>query len=129
MPLSPDTDRELVDLLSTLTDEGKVVPLRETVGDFGPERVARIIRDGFAVVFQVPDGASWETVIEHMWDWPSLPCEEATELVHLEPVPLQYRIRHAVGALALEGAPNLVFDYAADVPDAVAEVRARHGLA
>ena len=129
MPLSPDTDRELVNLLSTLTDEGQVVPLREAVGDFGPEHVARVIRDGFAVVFQAPDDASWETVIQHMWDWPCLPCEEAAVLVRLDPVPPQYRIRRAVGALALEGAPNLVFDYAADAPDAVAEVRARHGLA
>jgi hypothetical protein len=133
MPMNPNTDGDLLGLISTLTDEGQTLQLREVVDDFGPARVARVIRDGFAVVFQATDDEFWEAVANQPFDWPAhrknLPIDEATELVQLDPVPLDYRIRGAPNALEMVGAPHLLLDYATDRRDAIAEVRARHGLA
>jgi hypothetical protein len=73
-----DFDRQLINLISTLTDESQVVLLRDVVEDYSTELTERAIRDGF-------------------------------------------------GAIALEDKPNLIFRYAADEPEAIAEVRSRHG--
>ncbi len=57
-----------------------------------------------------------------------LPADEAIELVRLEKIPLDYRIHQARDGMEMKDAPNLIFDYAADDPAAIAEVRTRHGL-
>jgi hypothetical protein len=110
-----DFNRDLIDLISTLTDEGQVISLRDAVEDYGVELVARVLNDGFAVVAKSLDDFHFDV----------LPPDEA--LRALEDDATECVIGQAPTAVALEDEPNLIFRYAADDQAAIAEVRSRAG--
>jgi hypothetical protein len=113
-----DFDRQLADLLSTLTDEGQVVPLRYVVEDYGTERTERAIRDGFAVIRRAGDDLDDDSF---------LPIEEAVVVLHHVRKTDDYIILgRPWAAIGLEDEPNSIFRYAADEPNAIAEIRSRH---
>jgi hypothetical protein len=111
-----DFDRQLVDLISTLTDEGQVVLLRDVAEDYGKELVTAVVEDGFAVVANTFDDFHFQVLVSTD-NALRLLGDSASECV----------IGQARGAIALEDEPNLIFRYAAGDPDAIAEVRSRHG--
>jgi hypothetical protein len=122
-----DFDRQLIDLISDLTDEGQFVPLRSVLDDYGPKLAARAIADGFAVVHQAPlEGWNYHDVLRRILrEQRFLPEADALALVERQNIDLDYFMAAAPWAIALEEMPSLVFRYAADDPEAVAEVRSR----
>ena len=110
-------DRQLIDLIATLTDEGQVVRLSDPVEDYGRQLVARVLRDGFAVVAR--------SVEDHYFGL-FLSTDDALPLIEGTTIPLEFVLGQAPWAVALEDEPNLVFEYAADVPEAVDAVRLRN---
>jgi hypothetical protein len=127
-----DWDRNLVELITSVTD-GAPWELKNLVEGRGTTAVSRVIADGFAEVFQASDeelqllqrAPAPERLTR---EWRYLTTDEALRIVALDPVPDDYRIERARGALSLEDAPDLVFRYAADEPDAITEVRAGNGV-
>jgi len=120
-------DRQLVDLISTLTDESLVEPLRSVVNYSGKELTARVIRDGFAGVLRAALDEDFHDVLgEELREMRFLPTEEALRIVGLKRISLDYHVAQKPGAIGLEDDAGLIFRYAADDPDAIAEVRARH---
>ena len=118
-----DFDRKLVDLISTLTDECIVDSLRSQIEYYGKELVARVVRDGFAGVVRA---APEDDVHDMLREMRFLPTEEALRLAGLKRISWDYRIAQKPGAIGLEDDASLIFRYAADDPDAVADVRSRH---
>ena len=118
-----DFDRKLVDLITELTDEGTVWPLAGVTGYWGREIAARLITDGFAVVY---DGEAARR-FDRLENVQFLPVDEALVLLHHLRKADDYVIAEAPWApICLEDYPDLIFRYAADDPEAVAEVRQRH---
>jgi hypothetical protein len=121
-----DVDNDLLDLISTLTDECTVLGLKMHVVDhYGRERAARVVRDGFAGVVHIEDG---EDNFEVLQAKRFLPWEEALRVIGLKRISWRYEIAQLPGAVGFEDDPHLIFRYAADDPDAIAAVRAQHGV-
>jgi hypothetical protein len=122
-----DRDRKLVDLIDDVTG-GVVQDVRYLVDVYGSAAVARVIGDGFGVVFLVSgsDPEYHEAVQRALNECRVLTTEDAVALVRTPLIPPDYRIHQAPGAFDLEDEPNLLFRYAADDPEAVAEVRRQH---
>ena len=53
-------------------------------------------------------------------------AEDALVVISQPPIPPDYFTHQAPAAFELEDEPNLIFRYAADDSDAIAEVRRRH---
>jgi hypothetical protein len=121
-------DRQLLTLITELTDEGMVWPMKSALDTWGRNRVARVIEDGFAVVRQrrhaEADGG--------LGDLDFISAEEARVLVYHLPktasdAPDAYVIHAGPwAAIGPEDEPDLIFRYVADSPEAVAQVRHRH---
>ena len=116
-----DFDRELIDVITDVTS-GQVWHLGDLVDDHGPAFVSRAIADGFGVVGNAPWKHHREALRAHSF----IPEHEAIALVHEPDIPEEYWLHEAPGALRLEDEPNLIFSYAADDPEAIAEVRRRN---
>ena len=128
MPLSPDTDRRLIDLIATITDEGQAIGLALFAEHYGSERYARVIRDDIAVVWHVPNDKHFHGTLGRLRD--------AGEFLSQDDALLQ--VKGAESArdyvlsegpwvpIALEDEPDLIFRYCADEPGALAEVRRRN---
>jgi len=127
MPLSPETDRELVDLIATITDEGQVVRLAAFAEDYGSERCARVIRDDFAVVHHVQDGEDiHQTVDRVVFKGGFFSQEEALRQVAAAETSRDVLCQGPWSPIGLEDEPDLIFRYCADEPEAVAEIRRRN---
>lgn len=122
------SDRKLLGLITELTDEGMVWPLKMALDTWGRERAARVVADGFAVLRNRrnadADGG--------LGDANFVPTEDAPVVIHhlrktAWDAPDAYVIVAGPwGAIGPEDEPDLIFRYVADDPDAVAEVRRRH---
>ena len=113
-----DYDRRLFFLIEELTDCGIVMSLRSTVDDWGREHTKRVIADGFAVIR--PEGADLD-------DGNFLDVEAANAVIdHLRKTDNYVIIAGPWAAIGPEDDPDLIRRYAADDPEAVAEVRRRH---
>jgi len=113
-----DYNRQPVDLIASLTDEGQVWPLDLLVGEYGPRLATRVIADGFAAIRR--------DSYENLEDSSFLSIEDATVIINRSYEMSDYVIAAGPWApVALEDEPNLIFGYWSDEPDAVAEVR-RH---
>jgi len=113
-------DPEVMDAVTDLF--GYIARLHEMVDERGSDLVARVIDDGFADVFLASDEQLFS-----FQGWEYLPADEALRVMRLEPIPADYRITEARGAVDPQGDPTLICRYAANEPDAIAEVRAQHG--
>jgi hypothetical protein len=125
-----DFDRKLVNLADDVTG-GQVLHLSDLVDDCGSNLVSRVIADGFGAVVHLQNWTDdfHERIREALRAQRFIPTQEALRVISQKPIPLDYFTHQAPGALGLEDEPNLIFRYAADDPEAIAEVRSRHGLA
>jgi hypothetical protein len=123
-----DHDRALFALITELTDEGMVYDLKGVLDMYGRERAARVVADGFAVIrrrrdVDAPGGLDGMNFV---------PTEDARIVVnHLRKKPWDSPDAYIIlagpwAALGPEDDPSLILRYAADDPQAVAEVRLRH---
>jgi hypothetical protein len=88
---------------------------------WGRERAPRLITDGFVVVRRA------RNALEGLDPATFLPSDEALTLMHHLRKTDDYVITDAPYAgICLEDEPDLIFRYAADDPDAIAEVRRTH---
>jgi len=122
-----DFDRRLVNLIEDVTG-GAVLNLGDLVDDCGPTLVSRVIADGFGAVVYVPNWPDkfQDRIDQALRSQRFIPTEEALVLISQPPISPDYFTHQAPGAFELEDEPNLIFRYAADDPDAIAEVRRRH---
>jgi hypothetical protein len=122
-----DFDRELFEVITDV-DGASILELRELVELRGVALVSRVIADGFAAVFQASDDDLFRPFpADQLRKWQYLSTEEALQVVQLDQIPNDFRVAQARGAIDLQREPTLIFRYAADEPEAVAEVRSRHG--
>jgi len=113
-----DYNRQRLDLIAGLTDEGQVWPLDLLVGKYGPKLATRGIADGVAVICR----DSYESLEDSSF----LSIEDAIVIINRSYEMSDYVIAAGPSTpIALEDEPNLIFGYGSDKPDAVAEVR-RH---
>jgi len=123
-----DFDRELIEVITDV-DGGEVWELRELVELRGAALVSRVINDGFAAVFRASDDDLFQPLplaAELNRKWHYLSTQEAVDVIQLDQIPDDFRIAQAHRAIDVQVEPTL-FRYAADEPEAIAEVRSRHG--
>ena len=111
-------DRQLFILIEELTDCGMVMSPQSTIDYWGREHTKRVLADGFAVIRR--GGADLD-------DANFLDAEEAHVVIdHLRKTDDYANIEGPWAPIGPEDEFDLIRRYAADDPEAVAEVRRRH---
>ncbi|HEY2353587.1 MAG TPA: hypothetical protein VGH79_01645 [Gaiellaceae bacterium] len=114
----PQHDGQLFELIQELTECGLVWPLDSAVDVWDRERVKRVIADGFAVVRRRGSDLHDDTFI---------PTDQAnTAIDHLRTTDEYVLIAAPWVPIDPEYELDLVTRYAADEPEAIAEVRRAH---
>lgn len=116
-------NRPLYLLIGHVT-EGTFWPLRDLVEDHGRPLVARVLADGFGVVFVVPEESG--DVSSAFFECQFLSLDETLGVVEEPVIPHGYWCHEAPGALDPQMDGKLLRRYASDDPEAVAEVRRVH---